>query len=237
MITRRRLIVGGCLAALTAAAVYFLLAHLRPADVRYAWLAFGPSADVRVLVTVAGDTITLQRFADGQPVGPRERFEDRGQPLEVTLADPDGVTTYTIRKCASPPPAVHPRQGTPDELFVNVEIGGAVAYRQYGDAFLSREVDKAPTSHFHGPLAVALDAVVLGGEASLVFRRGAETDLRAIVGTRDNGRGCWVVVKSHDGENNCLFPVGVRPVADVEFPPREAGGPPVRRRYVLDQFC
>jgi hypothetical protein len=101
MITRRRMVAGGCLAA-AAAAGCFLSWRLWPGDVRYAWLAFGSKADVNVLVTLAGDTITLQRFAGGEPVGLRERFKDRGQPLEVALADPDGVTTYTIRKCASP---------------------------------------------------------------------------------------------------------------------------------------
>jgi hypothetical protein len=237
MCTRRRLIVGGCFAALAVGVGFFLFAHLWPGDVRYAWLDFGPEADVRVLVTVAGDTITLQPYDGGRPAGPAERFKDRGSPLEFALADPDGVTTYTIRKCGSPVAERGSKRGTPAELFVNVEVGGAVTYRQYCNVFPASDLGKAPLSHFHGPLAIVSDAAVLGGDSSLVFRRGDETDLRAVVGTEDAERGCWVVVKSHDRLKECLFPDGVRPVADIEFPPKVKGGPPVRRRFVLSQFC
>jgi hypothetical protein len=237
MITRRRMVVGGCLAVAVAAG-YFLSVRLWPGDVRYAWLAFGPKADFNVLVTVTGDTITLQRHAGGKPAGPVERFKDRGFPIEFTLADPDGVTTYTIRKCGSPVAEPGSKRGTPEELFVNVDVAGPVAYRQYCDTFPTRELGRAPTSHFHGPLTVVSEATMLGGDPSLVLsRRVAENDLRAVIGTRDERRGCWVVVKSHDAPETCSFPAGVRPVADIEFPPRKAGDTPVRRRFTLDQFC
>jgi hypothetical protein len=121
---------------------------------------------------------------------------------------------------------------------VNVDVGGPVAYRQYCDTFPASELDKAPTSHFHGPLAIVSEATMLGGDPSLVLsRRAEENDLRAVIGTRDDRRGCWVVVKSHDAPDACSFPAGVRPVADIEFPPRKAGGPPVKRHFTLGQFC
>jgi hypothetical protein len=62
------------------------------------------------------------------------------------------------------------------------------------------------------------------------------TDLRVLVGTMSAQHRCWVVVRSHD-DKGYAFPKGVYPEADVEFPPKTAGGPPVTRRYVLDQFC
>jgi hypothetical protein len=34
-----------------------------------------------------------------------------------------------------------------------------------------------------------------------------------------------------------LFADGVRPFADIEFPPRTPGDPPIKRRYTLDHFC
>jgi hypothetical protein len=48
--------------------------------------------------------------------------------------------------------------------------------------------------------------------------------------------GCWVAVRSEAG-GKAAFPAGVRPVVDVEFPPKAAGGPPVKRRYALDKVC
>jgi hypothetical protein len=50
-------------------------------------------------------------------------------------------------------------------------------------------------------------------------------------------RGCWVVVKTHKGADKCLFPDGVRPVADIEFPAKKAGDPPIKQRFALDHFC
>lgn len=140
--------------------------------------------------------------------------------------------------CRSPAAGPNPKRGTPDELFVTVEVGGPVPYRQYCDTFPARDLDNAPTSHFHGPLAIVPEATAVGGDPSLVLTRWAgENDLRAVVSTRDAGRGCWVVVKSHEGPEECSFPAGVRPVADVEFPPKVAGAPPVKRRFPLDRFC
>jgi hypothetical protein len=224
--------------ALTALVGYVVSVQRRPSHAGYAWLVFGPEAQVRVLVSVAGDTITLQRFAGELPIGPKEQFKDRGQPLEISLEDPDGVTSYVIRKCASPATG-GPREGTPEELFVNVEVRGPVTYRQYCDIpTMARELEKAPVSHFHGPLAIGPTTVNWEIPSDLALCRGEEgTDLRAFIGTMDAARGCWVVVKTHQDADTCSFPGGVRPVADVEFPAKQSGAPPIKRRYVLDQFC
>jgi hypothetical protein len=45
-----------------------------------------------------------------------------------------------------------------------------------------------------------------------------------------------VVVRTHNGDAGA-FPKGVAPVVEVEFPPKMAAGPPVKKRYVLDGFC
>jgi hypothetical protein len=237
----RSLVVAAAV-ALTALLGHVLSLQLRPSKAEYAWLVFGPTAGVRILAAVTGDTITLQRFDGEKPVGREERFKDRGQRLEILFTDPDGVTSYVIRKCATPPPHTPGgKDGVPTELFVNVEIHGPVEYRQYCDATMSREPGKAPVSHFHGPLAIGPYET----PSDLALHRGEEgTDLRVVIGTLDAARGCWVVVKSHDlldqtpgGTDRCLFPAGVRPVADIAFPPKKPGDPPIRRRYVLDGFC
>jgi hypothetical protein len=223
--------------ALSVLGGYTLSARLRATDPRYAWLVFGPAAKVRVLATVAGDTITLQQFAGERPVGRKEQFKDRGQPLEIAFPDPDGVASYAIKKCASPPTGAE-RRGTPTELFVNVDVNGPVQYGQYNDITLAPAVSTARVSHFHGPLTI--ERFTFEGEVSsdLALHRGATgTDLRVYIGTMDAKRGCWVVVKSHEAADKCLFQDGVRPFADVEFPSIKAGDPPIKRRYALDRFC
>jgi hypothetical protein len=223
--------------ALTVLVGYVLSVPLRPGNTEYAWLAFGPTAKVRVQVFVAGDKITLQRFAGEQPTGRKEQFNDRGQPLEITLADPDGVTSYVIRSCAKPLTTAA-KEGAPTALSVSVDINGPVKYQQYSDTPMARELEKAPVSHFHGPLAIGPVTVNWEIPSDLALRRGGTgTDLRAVIGTMDATRGCWVVVKTHGGPNGCLFPDGVRPFADIEFPPKKSGDPPIKRRYALDHFC
>jgi hypothetical protein len=236
--TKKGLLGSAAAVALAAAVGYVVSVQLRPGNAAHAWLVFGPAANVRVRVTVAADTITLQPFAGEMPTGREERFKDRGQPLEITLPDPDGVTSYTIRKCASPVLTIGPKKGTPTELFVNVDVNGPVRYGQYSDIFLAPVASTAPVSHFHGPLAIGTLTTEWEVPPDLALRRGgAGTDLRATVGTMDAKRGCWVVVKAHDGADRCLFPDGVRPVADIEFPPKKVGDPPIRRRYALGRFC
>jgi hypothetical protein len=48
--------------------------------------------------------------------------------------------------------------------------------------------------------------------------------------------GCWVVVRSDNGKD-CAFAKGLRPVVDVEFPPKVKDGMPAKKRYTLDAFC
>jgi hypothetical protein len=218
--------------ALTALVVHGLFFQPGSRGTQYVWLVFGPTAKVRVLVTVTGDTITLQHFAGEKPAGREEQFRNRGQPLDITLADSDGVTSYVIRSV-----------GTLDtldaeELRAEVDVNGPVPYRQWGGTSLAaRGLETAPVSHFHGPLTIRPIAVDGKTPAELTLCRGRTgTDLRACVGTPDATRRGWVVVKTQDG-NRCLFADGVRPVADIEFPPRTPGDPPIRRRYTLDHFC
>jgi hypothetical protein len=75
--------------------------------------------------------------------------------------------------------------------------------------------------------------------AGLALQRGTKpTELRVNIGTINADKGCWVVVCTEDDQRTQpAFPEGVHPFVDVEFPPRQAGGPPVKRRYPLDHIC
>jgi hypothetical protein len=52
----------------------------------------------------------------------------------------------------------------------------------------------------------------------------------------DAEHGCWVVVRTHKGEESA-FAKDVIPAVDVEFPPATPGGKPITKRYSLDKFC
>jgi hypothetical protein len=201
----------------------------------YCWLAFGPQAEVRVLVRLDGEAVSLDHYASDKPAGRTEQFKDRAECKNVALADPDGKTSYLITRLSGT--GVKP--GEPTDLMVSVDIRGPLEYRQYCDVVaMGADPKTAPMAHFHGPLTVEAQTVFWKLPPDLALHRGDKpTDLRAFVGTMDAQRGCWVVVRTHEGQDQLAFPKGVHPFVDVEFPARKPGDPPIQKRYPLDQFC
>ncbi len=234
---KKKMFFSAAVVALISLGGYVLSVQLRPAKPEYAWLVFGPKANVRVLVSVAGDAIALRHYEGEEPTGREEQFKEQEQPSEITLADPDGVTSYAIRSIRIS--RKDTKKGTPTKLLVNVEVKGPVKYRQYSDApKMAGELKIAPVSHFHGPLTIGAVTINWKIPPDLALRRGEKgTDLQAFIGTMDAKRGCWVVVKVHESLDECLFPKDVRPVADIEFPSKKKGDPPIKRRFRLDRFC
>jgi len=217
------------LLALLLAGAFFLG---RPQPL-YGWLAFGPEGRVRVLLRLEGGALYLDGDGRGQKF---DRLEDcRG----VVFVDPDGKTSYVLR-------AVEDMKLVPSlgkGVFVDVRVEGRLAYRQDCALLLAGSPARAPTAHFGGPLAMDLSRkmdvergrLVWKLPEDLLLRHGKPAELYAGIVT-DDGHGAragvWV---QEDGRP--VFPKGVHPVVDVEYPPKEPGGPPVKRRYALDQFC
>jgi hypothetical protein len=123
-------------------------------------------------------------------------------------------------------------------LTVEVEMPGRTGYGVGGrvphnvgitDAggvlqFAAKAAD-APLVHFDGPLVVAPDEPA-------TFIAGRQVDLMLVVGSRGEGPGTFAALAFER-----LIPAGVYPVAEVEFPPKTPGEPPVRERYELKQRC
>jgi hypothetical protein len=211
---------------------------------KYALLLFGPEARLRVWVVLDGETVYLDRKGNGDLTEPGERFDTEADCKGVEIADPDGKTKYVIESVASDYTIYTPEgrrqraaEGIPPELMVSVAIRGPVAYRQYCDVQQMRgDPREAMIAHFHGPLTAGPRTVNWEVPAAAVLRAGdSPADVFCAIGTMSAKHGCWVVMRTHEGDK-CLFPEGVRPVAQVEFPPKETGGPPVTRRYDLKQF-
>jgi hypothetical protein len=202
---------------------------------QYCWLAFGPNAQLRVLVCLKGKTVSLEHYVDGKPTGRTDRFRMAAEFEKLTVVDPDGATCYVITGVYAPevPEGAHP------ELFVHVEVKGPIGFRQYCDVGeMADDPAKAPLSHFHGPLTAEVRKINFEIYPGLALKRGDKpTDISAVVGTMDVGKGCWVVVSSQGENGKKFFPEDVHPVVDVEFPPGNEGDPPIRRRYPLDRVC
>jgi hypothetical protein len=233
--TKRRaafLLLATALTAVGAWLAYHRLPFFPRPQPLYGLVTFGPGEGTRVLLTVRDESMTLEQAGRGPRVYPI-RWNQTSELPPIALDDPDGRTQYLITRAG-----LHRRDATrPDELYLRVHVRGATDYWQYSFVPL-KEDPTAPAQHFHGPLTVGpptADGVL---PPDLVLTAGGEpNDLRAVVTTADHARGCWVAVCSHLGLDEGTFPDGVRPVADIEFPPKSPGAPPVRRQYVLDRFC
>jgi hypothetical protein len=198
-----------------------------------AWLVFGPEGNVRVLVRVDGDAVSLTHYDSGKPTGRKESFRHWQEIKDVAVADPDGKTCYVITGMS------RVRVKKPTELLVNVEIKGPINYHQYGDLTgMTGDPARAPLAHFHGPLTVEASTInwKLPPDVALV-RGNKPTELRAHIGTMDAKKHCWVVVRTHETKDQPAFPPGVYPVVDVAFPAKNKAAPPIQRRYPLAAVC
>jgi hypothetical protein len=101
-------------------------------------------------------------------------------------------------------------------------------------SFAARPHD-APVIHFDGPLKIVV------ADAEQAFVRGKEgKDLQTTVGTPGLGKGTFAFLDYQnfsEGKIEDVIPESAKPVADIEFPPKSAGGKPVRVKWVLKQRC
>ena len=210
----------------------------------YALVLFGPDARLAVWVVLDGEAVYVDRNGNGDLTDAGERFAKEADCKGLELVDPDGKTRYVVRSLQTDhtfytPAARKDRaaKGLPPGLMVDVGITGPVEYRQYCDVQeLRDDPKKAMLAHFHGPLAAEVRTINWKLPENTALRTGeSATILNVNLGTMSAKHGCWVVVRTCDGEKG-LFPDGVRPVAEVTFPVAD-GAAPIKRTYPLDDFC
>jgi hypothetical protein len=208
---------------------------------RYGLLVFGPEAKTRVWIVQDGETLYVDRNADGDLTGKDERFtldsphqNFRGfgyvKDCKIEVRDPDGQTRYLITGIGINPES---DKSAERHLMANVDIKGRVSYRQYCDAKMDGKPDKAPIAHFHGPLTIGARTInwKLTPELFRLPIGDSPGDIYAVAGTMDAERGCWVVVRSED------LPKDLHPVVEVEFLAKQSGEAPIKERYRLKERC
>jgi hypothetical protein len=209
----------------------------------YCRLSFGPSGKVRVLIRLEANAIALQRRVGEHAVGKEQRFDTLKDCEGVTVEDLDGKTTYVIRSVEDLGLAHALGRG----IEVVVDVNGPISYHEAGRVQMARQPEKAPLLCFHSPLVCGLVEKMENAEGTLVWKPLSDLhlvkgdkprDLYVTIRNKAPKRGSYVVVMTTDlTANKCLFPDGVRPKVDVEFPPATPGAKPVKRRYDLDRFC
>jgi hypothetical protein len=225
----KKLLLSVLAVALLGSGAWFLHPQSHP---QYCLLLFGPEARLRVWVILDDDAVSID--PDGGDFSHRgKRLGALADCTGIEIPDPDGQTRYIITGMRDR------EEGDPPQrrLIVDVDVKGPLEYRQYCDVGMVGQPEAAAIAHFHGPLMVSPKTIMWKLPPKLALAKGEQpTDLPANIGTMDDARGCWVVVRTHKG-NSAVFPDGVFPVVDVEFPSKVPGDPPVKRRYPLDTFC
>ena len=205
---------------------------------KYCLLVFGPEARTRVWLVLDGDTLYADLNGNGDLTEPGERFEgkqtrpgvsDPSYPfrsfLEFSLPDIPGRTAYrrlsvihTLLKEELSPKwrgndeltarrAEHPGMA---RVGVTAYIRGKV--RQQAVTDFADRPGEAPVIHIDGPLTfTALFSPKLE-------RGNKPAEIQVGLGTRGLGWDAFALL-SYDE-----VPESARPLAEVEFPPREPGG-------------
>jgi hypothetical protein len=231
---RKWLLLGVIVVLLGAAgaSAFFLSAPSKP---QFCWLFFGPKAELHVLVRLDG-TVFFDR--DGSDnLQRKDRLEEC---KNLVIHDPDGKTRYLVTLDEA-------QVVTPEKLlYITVDIKGPPEYRQGTVIWMAYEPTKASVAHFHGPLTIEPSDKKIERRRikwqldHYVLKRGDKsTELFANIGTTttENG-GCRVVVCTMNLDTKAsLFPTGIQPAVDIEFPPKQAGEPPAKKRFLLDHVC
>ena len=208
-------------------------------DPRFCLLAFGPKADYRVWLVLDGDRLYVDRNGNGdltekgESATPESTNTDPCSFQKVTLQRPDGKEEELSFALFG---WFDYKAGKATDRFspsVSVWWDGRW-FGSWGDETGECEWGKkpadAPVLHVGGPLQMGFEVPA----ASAVERKGdGEFEVRVGVGTRGLGKGSFVHLTYARG----AIPADVYPTAELEFPPKEPGGKPVKVRAVLKKRC
>jgi len=202
---------------------------------KYCLLVIGPEARTRVWLVQDGDVLYIDRNGNGDLTDKSKRVERQkgkfSQFLAGDVLDADGKTKHTAIL------VMQTEDAGETFTFVSGMVGGKRAFIAGSDTlgmlrFADRPQD-APVIHFGGPLSMGLNTKLsLSGKAELI-RSDEGEELYTWVGTPGLGKGSFAALLHQVGG----VPGDVHPVAEIEFPNKEATGPPVKARVILKERC
>jgi hypothetical protein len=221
---------------------------------QYCLLVFGPEAPVRAWIVLDGDTLYLDRGANGDLTDP----SDRVAPTVKWSGHEDWAGTdvvqreFSLRRPANGPgglggepvfltlPGVAvfrvtqwvPRDAPRDENDARfwreqplmVDVVSLADYSQRAEVTFAARPQDAPILHFDGPQRVTL----VQEDEPVELCIGVTTSLRAQLTTP----GLGATVRTYD-----VPAKSGHPVAEVECPPRQSGEAPIRIRVQLAEPC
>jgi hypothetical protein len=200
---------------------------------KYCLLVIGPEARTRAWLVLDGDTLYVDRNGNGDLTDAGERVEGaiaQNESKKVAdfnageVLDADGKTKHGEVKVK----LLALKNGKAAHTFVSGTLAGGQIFAVRMDLlrdqrFADRPQD-APIIHFGGALQVRL---FFADREELV----PGEELFARVGTPGLGKGTFADL-AHQ-----TVPADLHPVAVIEFPNRDLGGPAVKLNLVLKERC
>jgi hypothetical protein len=223
---------------------------------RYCLVVFGPEARERVWLVLDGDTLYVDRNANGDLTDPGEKVARKNKEKEYRLFEAgdvrDGLLTHKglvvtqtratedlvgnarefrrIKSAGGEPWVWNVRVAAERPAGDSRKLPRRIGYVVNGDGqgwlVFAPRPQDAPVIHFNGPWTLDLQDV------KQRLTAGHETMLQVGVGTRGLGPGTFTWVLYPD-----TIPADAYPKAEVTFPPRAPGESPIRRKYTLKQRC
>lgn len=177
---------------------------------QYCLLVFGAKAKTRVWLALDGDTLYVDRNANGDLTDPGEAVAAQGSSFDVgALTEPDGTRHPSLRLR---------RMGDSVRLWARIHGLGVhyVGYEPGEPLHLAYRPEEAPVVHLGGPLTMRFYVKA----PKLVA--GKTSDLNLMVGTEGLGRGTFSALRC-----NTVLDAGAVPVADIAFPHRDPRRGPI----------
>jgi hypothetical protein len=193
---------------------------------KYCLLVFGAEAKTRVWLVLDGDTLYLDRNANGDLTEENERIKRNGREFEAgEITEIAGKAKYAHLRLKQLDLPEKELQGL---CMISLEVRDKL--RQYGLVRFADRPEVAPVLHFDGLLTISLtdpDKQVLG-------RGDTGSQINAWIGTPSPAtqKGATVYLDHSQG-----VPSDIHPIATIEFPNQDPKGRPITLTVVLNQRC
>jgi hypothetical protein len=203
---------------------------------RYGLLVFGPQARTRVWIVEAGETLFVDRNANGDLTDGGEAFTPSDRREYMTVGEdgkeaPSRIWTYSVEDLVPGDGTGKHTQfklvryqtgGGPAEYIVSVWVGGVTLQYAGWGPLLTDSRETAPVVHFGGPVVPKL----LRGPA--IHLAGDDQELHFCIGTPGVGSHSFAYVGYE------AVPRPIRPVVEVAWP---TGSGVLTERFALARRC
>jgi hypothetical protein len=193
---------------------------------KYCLLVFGAEAKTRVWLVLDGDTLYVDRNANGDLTEENERIKRNGREFEAgEITEIAGKAKYAHLRLKQ---LELPEKELKGLCMISLEVRDKL--RQYGLVRFADRPEVAPVLHFDGLLTMGLtdpDKQVLG-------RDDTGSQINAWIGTPSPAtqRGAMVYLDHSKG-----VPSDIHPIATIEFPNQDPKGRPITLTVVLNERC